>query len=202
MAPELSFEELLCRLRAGDEAAAALVFDRFAKRLLGLARTRLSKAIRQKVDAEDIMQSAFKSFFHRHAEGQYAVADWDSLWGILSVIALRKCGRQIRRFRAARRDIRREQSPPAATTHEQVAEWEALTREPTPQEVAQFLEIVEGLMRGLDERQREMLVLHLQGYSPGDISARVGRTERTVHRVLAMVRKRLERQRAADAEDA
>ena len=199
---EVSFEELLRRLRAGDDTAAALVFERFARRLLGLARTRLGKAIRQKVDAEDVLQSVFKSFFHRHADGQYVVANWDSLWGILAVITLRKCGRQVRHFRAARRDIRREESPPAAARKEQITQWQALTREPTPEEVAQFLELVEGLMRGLDNRERQMLVLHLQGYTAPEISAQVGRTERTVHRLLAMVRQRLERERAADAEDA
>jgi hypothetical protein len=36
-----SFADRMLRLRQGDEAAAAGVFDRFAHRLIGLARLRL-----------------------------------------------------------------------------------------------------------------------------------------------------------------
>ena len=52
----------MARLRAGDNAAAAEVFRRFANRLIGLARTHLDARVRQKVDPEDVMQSALKSF--------------------------------------------------------------------------------------------------------------------------------------------
>ena len=38
MPDDASFDDLLVRLRAGDEAAAALVVDRYAHRLVALAR--------------------------------------------------------------------------------------------------------------------------------------------------------------------
>jgi DNA-directed RNA polymerase specialized sigma24 family protein len=49
-----------------DEQAARENFDRFARRLIGLARTRLDRRIRQKIDPEDVVQSVFRSFFTRH----------------------------------------------------------------------------------------------------------------------------------------
>ena len=62
-------QDLLARLRAGDEQAAAEVFGRFAHRLVGLARQKLGKALRGKEDPEDAVQSALRSFYVRYAAG-------------------------------------------------------------------------------------------------------------------------------------
>jgi DNA-binding CsgD family transcriptional regulator len=48
-------------------------------------------------------------------------------------------------------------------------------------------------MRGLSEREREMVALALQGLAAPEIAERVGRAQRTVRRVLDQVRHRLER---------
>ena len=48
-------------------------------------------------------------------------------------------------------------------------------------------------MRGLDEAQQRMLVLRLEGYTVAEISQEVRRSERTVQRVLGLVRKGLKR---------
>ncbi len=70
--------------------------------------------------------------------------------------------------------------------------FEASDREPTPAEAALLAETLEQLMRELTPREQEILALRLQGYDSADISARVGRTERTVQRLLQRVRQRLE----------
>ena len=68
-----SFDDVMGRLRAGDQSAAATeIFQRFARRLIGLARTRLDDRVRSKVDAEDVLQSVFRSFFVRQAVGWHA----------------------------------------------------------------------------------------------------------------------------------
>ena len=41
---------------------------------------------------EDVMASVFKSFFRRHAEAPFDLSSWDSLWSLLTLITLRKCG--------------------------------------------------------------------------------------------------------------
>ena len=53
-------------------------------------------------------------------------------------------------------------------------------------------------MRGLNERERAMLGLGLQGYTVQEISSEVGRSERTVQRLLKRVRRELERMQADD----
>jgi RNA polymerase sigma-70 factor (ECF subfamily) len=98
MSPESSFADLMARLRAGDRDASALVFERFTRRLIGLARAHLDARLRQKVDPEDVLQSAYKSFFIRHARGEFDIDGWDGLWALLTVITVRKCSRVRERF--------------------------------------------------------------------------------------------------------
>jgi RNA polymerase sigma-70 factor (ECF subfamily) len=184
-----SFDELMTRLRARDGEAAREVFNRFAGRLIGLARARLHRALRAKVGAEDVVQSVFKSFFRCHADGQFDLRDWDGLWSLLVVITARKCGRQLRRFHQAGRDVRKER--PAPEGSDAPHGFEALARDPSPEEAAVLTETLEQVMRGLEERERQVLELRLQGYTVPEIGARLGRTEYTVEGILRRLRQKL-----------
>ena len=92
---------------APGDAARAL-FERFARRLIGLARSHLDARFLRKIDPEDVVQSVFKSFFLRYGEGALAAEGWDGLWGLLTCITLRKCSERVRYLRAECRDIARE----------------------------------------------------------------------------------------------
>ena len=201
MSQDSSFDELMAQLRAGDQNAATQVFHRYANRLLGLARSRLGKTMGIKVDPEDVTQSVFRSFFTRHADGQFELEGWDSLWGLLTIITIRKCNRQFEHFLARRRDVNREVSTPP-TSSETDTDWEAIARDPTPSEAAILTETVEQLMRSLPVREQHMLALRLQGHKVPEISSKVGRTERTVRRVLERIKRHLEQLRAQDLEEA
>ncbi len=192
MSESASFDDVVNRLRCGDEDAATEIFGRFSDRLINLARKRLDARMRRKVDPEDVIQSVFRSFFVRQDKGQFELGGWDSLWGLLVCITLRKCGRQVALLRAGRRDIGREMSA-VASDQESRRQWEAIAREPTPDEVASLTETLEHLMGGLDEKQQQIVVLRLQGHTIPEIGQQVGRTERTVHRVLGRVRDAVDR---------
>jgi RNA polymerase sigma-70 factor (ECF subfamily) len=186
-----SFDELLARLRAGDEAAAAEVFSRFRDRLIALARSHLEEVLRHKEDPEDVVQSVFRSFFRRQREGQFTLESWENIWSLLTVITLHKCGNRIEYFRAARRNVHRE--VPLEEANEESAALAAVARDPTPQEAAVLADTLEGLMRALDEVDQEVLSLHLQDYTVPEISRQIGYAERTVWRTLERIRKRAHR---------
>ncbi len=188
MPAEDSFDEVMARLAAGDQQAAARVFHRFAHRLVALAGARLSARLRAKVDPEDVAQSVFKSFFRRHAEGEFHFKGWDSLWGLLTMMTVRKCQRLFARYRTAKRDVAAEVPAGADDT----AEFAALTREPSAAEVLILGELVETLLTGLGERDCAMVSLALQGYHPAEIAGEIGVSERTVYRVLEGLRERLQ----------
>jgi RNA polymerase sigma factor (sigma-70 family) len=196
MPEDQSFAELMAQLRAGDEAAACRVFSEYACRLVALARSRLGSRMRQKVDPEDVLQSVYKSFFSRHAQGQLAPQSWDSLWAVLTVITLRKCGRWVERFHTGMRDVDAE-APAVGGADESNSSWQAVAREPTPDEAAILTETVEQLLSELEGRERTIAMLALQGNTVPEIAAEIGRTRRTVQRVLSRVKEKLE-QRAGE----
>jgi RNA polymerase sigma-70 factor (ECF subfamily) len=189
MPAEDSFADVMARLRVGDEEAAAQVFRRFTHRLIALARAHLDGRLRQKVDPEDVLQSAYKSFFLRHADGELALGGWDGLWALLALITARKCGRYAQRFHAARRDVRAEVAPAGGADESGVVE--AFSDEPSPAEAVMLSELVEQLLRDLGERDGAILTLALQGYSAAEISAQLDRPGRTVYRVLERIKARL-----------
>src|SRR5215467_15633241 len=86
-----SFAEFLARLHGGDDAAAQELFGRFTHQLIALALRHIDAGLRHKVDPEDVVQSVYKSFFFRYGAGNQGVVNWNSLWGLLSLIAVRNC---------------------------------------------------------------------------------------------------------------
>lgn len=182
------FDEVIAQLRLGQEEAANRVFLRFANQLAALAAGRLNSSLRNKVDPEDVVQSAFRSFFVRHSEGQFSLDNWDALWAVLVVITVRKCGRHFKHFSADRRDVARERGASAETER---TGWEAADDEPTVEEVVALNELVERLLGELPELHRPMVTLRLQGHTVAEIASRVGRSERTVHRALDEVKDRV-----------
>jgi RNA polymerase sigma-70 factor (ECF subfamily) len=192
-----SFTDIMARLRGGDQGAAREIFQRFVDQLVRLAHRQFDAVMRRKVDAEDVVQSAYKSFFLRYGDGKMEIQNWGNLWGMLTVITLRKCFDRVEYHRAALRDVRREASAQSDTT-ESLPWWEAVARDPTPEEAAMLAETVEQLLRGLEIDERPVLEMSLQGYSSSEISQQTGVGERTVRRMRERIRKKLERMQLVD----
>ena len=197
MADDDTFTRLMARLRSGEDAAAREVFGRFAGRLVAMARGRFNRLLARKVDAEDVVQSAFKSFFVRHRAGTLDVGGWDGLWNLLALITLRKCADRAEYFLADRRDAAREASGPDGGNGS--GAWlVVLDRQPRPEEAVILAETVEHLFREVSVHERPVLELSLQGYTAPEISVRLGRAERSVRRLREQIRKRLERLQEAE----
>jgi RNA polymerase sigma-70 factor (ECF subfamily) len=195
MPPADDFADLLARLRRGDEEAAGQLYTRYAGRLIALACSRLGGPVRRKLDPEDVVQSALNSFFQRQRRGQFELADWDSLWSLLVTITLRKCGHKVEYYRAACRDVGREEAPLGGG--DSVRAFEALARDPSPSQAAALVELTEQILTSFrDPRERQIFLLALDGRRSEEIGHEVGLTQRTVQRVLARTRSRLERMRA------
>jgi RNA polymerase sigma-70 factor, ECF subfamily len=179
----------MTRIQAGDYDAAAELYKQFVNRLIGLAHTRLGRRVRQKVDSEDVVQSGFRTFFRRSKQDRLELGGWDHLWNLLALITLRKCGHQVRYFSRDRRNVEREVAQ--AISGEEHDSWQGIARDPTPSEAMKLTETVEQVMSKLKDRERPILVMSLQGYTCSEISDKIGRSERTVYRVLEYVKKEL-----------
>jgi RNA polymerase sigma-70 factor, ECF subfamily len=196
MAEANSFSDLMTRLQSGDDAAAGEVFHRFARRLIGLARSQLDTKLRHKVDPEDVVQSVYKSFFRRHEAEPFDLGNWDSLWSLLTVITVRKCAKRAEYHHAERRHPRKEVRLGPA---DESGSWmQLIDREPTPPDAALLTETVEQVLRGFDPEDRAVIEMSLQGYTAQEISAGLNRAERTVRRLRERVKKRLQALLASD----
>src|SRR4051794_17671645 len=103
-ASPLDESDLVRRLREGNDAAAREVFDRYVERLLGLAKRRIGARMNSRVDAEDVVQSVFRTFFSRMKNDQFEIHAEDDLFKLLVRITVHKTLRQIAHHKAAKRD--------------------------------------------------------------------------------------------------
>jgi RNA polymerase sigma-70 factor (ECF subfamily) len=183
--------QLLARWRSGDQQAATELFRHYADRLVGLARSQLSRKVGQRLDAEDVVQSVYRSFFADARAGRYQIQRGGDLWRLLVTITLCKVRNQAKHSGRAKRAVDRdcgfgsEDSLLGIQPH-------LLAREPGPLEAAALSDELEHLLQGQEPLYRRIVELRLQGCKLAEIAAQVERSQRTVCRVLEEVKQQLE----------
>ena len=182
--------ELLAQWRAGDERAANQLFGRYADRLVALVRSRLPKQLAHRIDSEDVVQSVYRSFFATTREGRYDLQRGGDLWRLLVAMTLNKLYDQVKRNRAHKRDADRERTFGSEDSLLGI-QGDLLTRAPSPLEAATLAEQLEQVMSRLEPLQRRVLELRLQGYNLEEIAADMNCSQRTVRRLLEVVKQQL-----------
>ena len=196
MSAQGSVTRLIIDLRSDQpavrEVAARLVWGRYFKDLLTLARNNLSARIRCREDEEDVLQSMYKSFCARQQRGDFDLASRDQLWNLLVQITLRKARNVANRHLQGKRDVRRE-----GVESTEVAECDTPdsiidhidSNGPTPTEAALLNEALEQRFRMLnDPGLRQIAEWKLEGYTNAEIAQRLECTLRTVERKLERIR--------------
>ena len=182
MSASSSFARLLQKLQVQDQEGAAKIVERFAADLIALAARRLGSSLRRKVDPEDAVQSVFLTFFRRLASGEFdGLQDWESLWGLLACITACKCTNLREHFDRQRRN-RKLETP---------IDKEIISPMPRPEDALMLEELIENVTRDVP-RGKEVVDLRQLGHSVEDVAQEADCSERTVHRVLALVKKRLQ----------
>jgi RNA polymerase sigma-70 factor (ECF subfamily) len=180
--PAAGDADLVRRYRGGDEAAAADLYLRYARRLRALAGQYCGPPYTGRFDADDVVQSVFREFFEGVRRRAYDVPPSGELWGLLMVLALTKVRNLVGHHRAGKRAVHR-------TTP--LADPDALAAD---QSAADLLRLVmDEHLADLPESNRAVIRLRTEGYEVGEIAARTGRSRRTVERVLQDFRARLSR---------
>ena len=105
-----SNHNLLIAWQHGDQDAASLLFRRYQTRLIALVRSRLSRKLARRVDAEEIALSAYRSFFVAAQDGRLSPTVADDLWPLLVTFTLRKLAHRAREHHAEKRSLDREQA--------------------------------------------------------------------------------------------
>ncbi|HKI38153.1 MAG TPA: sigma-70 family RNA polymerase sigma factor [Gemmataceae bacterium] len=181
-----SDHSLLRRLRGGSEDAATQLYLRYANRLRALARSKVAPDLGRRLDVEDIVQSVFGSFFRGASRGDYDVPAGEELWKLFLVIALNKIRAKGAYHRAAKRDVRL--TAGSEGLEQLAAEF------PTEQDEVAYAILqmtIDEALEQLPEQHKQMLVLRIEGHEVAEIAQQVGRSKRTVERVLQECRKKL-----------
>jgi len=168
-------------VRDGDEDAANLLYQRYARRVLGLVEAKLGARLRTTTEPEDVVQSVFKSMFRGVQSGNYDAPPGATMWNLLAVIAVNKLHRRGSHQTAQRRDINRLVSLENIDDSEMIDESSI-----------EFFEIcVRETLEQLRPLEREIVSLRIQGNTVDEIAELTERSRRTVERSLQNTRKRL-----------
>ena len=184
--------DLVRRIESGDNEAASVLFGQYVDRLIGLARKNLSPRLARRVDPEDVVQSAYRSFFRRACAGDYDVDDTEELWRLLAAITINKVRRTAKYNTAGRRDVNAEESVSPLSVLRTVGPV-AIDRGPLPEEATILVEETQRMMADLTPLQRNILSLRLQAHTTEEAAQRAGCSERTVYRTMEQIQADLQR---------
>ncbi len=178
MAEETSFEELICRVRAGDGHAADELVRRYEPAIRRVARIRLADARLQRLfDSMDICQSVFGSFFVRTALGQYDLQTPEQLLNLLVDMSRKKVIDQVREASAERRDYRRQEAGNPEERGCQAAE-------PSPSEQVAGRELLSEFRRRLSQEERDLAEARAVGKDWKQIAAERGGSPEALRKQL------------------
>jgi RNA polymerase sigma factor (sigma-70 family) len=181
-------------LKEGDDAAAARLWQRYYKRLVGLAYQKIRARPRRAADEEDVVVDAFQSFCQRTKENRFPdLKDRNDLWRLVVRITERKAFDQLRAQSRKKRGSGRVSGESALMRPDQSGITAGIDRvsapEPTPQLAAEMAESMNRLFASLDDDElRAIAQKKLEGYTNEEIAAQIGRSLPTVERRLKMIR--------------
>src|SRR5262249_20838891 len=134
------------------------------------AQARCSPALANCVEADDIVQSVFRSFFRRAKQGCYDVPSDGELWKLFMVITLNKIRQKGVYFFADKRGRGQVLSGPSSEA--------ALKAK--GQDAGGFLQmVVNEAVERLPEHHRKIVELRIQGFELDEIATQMRRARRT-----------------------
>jgi RNA polymerase sigma factor (sigma-70 family) len=196
MASTGSVTALVEHLKAGNDEAAQVLWERYYPRLVGLARKRLQGTSKRAKNEEDVALSALDSFCRGAQAGRFPLLkDRDGLWALLVRITVRQAADLVKHNRSLKEGGGRVRGDSAVARPDGAAGGfdDLPGDDPTPEVAAQLAEELRRLLDGLkDDELRAIAVWKMERYTNAEIAAKLGRAEPTVERRLQLIRKRLE----------
>jgi RNA polymerase sigma-70 factor (ECF subfamily) len=193
MTEESLFHELIRKVRAGDERAAAELVRTYEPAIRRAVRIRLrDQRLRRLFDSMDICQSVLASFFVRVALGQYELEQAGHLVGLLTRMAQHKVADQARRQRAECRDFGR-------VAGVALADGVAAPGVSPDRQVA-LDDLLREFHSRLSPEEARLAELRAQGHGWDEIAAEVGEGAEALRKRLARAVERVARELDLDGE--
>ena len=171
---EKTSEILLNRYYAGSDSAAAFeIHSRYQTRLVSLAKDKLMGALSAKIDAEDISQETFAAFFALADRNEVRWQQQGDLWRLLAGIAINKVKQTFSHYSHQKRSTAREiQISPFTDLGVRADSIDVLG------------ELVEEVVANEKPLMKSVLLMRLTGHTTKEIADSLGRSPRTVRRLI------------------
>jgi DNA-directed RNA polymerase specialized sigma24 family protein len=180
-------------VKAGDNADIQRLWNRYFRRLIRLAGTKLPAHCRRAFDEEDVALSAFQNFCERAGRGQFPqLNDRDGLWRLLATITVRKALDTVRHQTRQKRGgghVLGESAMLVGDHAQSEGLTEVLSREPTPEAIALFADNYRCFLAKLQDPELESIAMRrLEGQSTREIAAAHQVSTKTIERKLQVIR--------------
>jgi RNA polymerase sigma-70 factor (ECF subfamily) len=181
------FGLLVGRVRLGDVEALAELTRRYEPEVRLAARVLLGRALRSHLDSTDLVQSVHHTLLLGIRQNKFELSSPQQLLGLAVTMVRRKVARHWRR-------LQRQQTfdPQEGETRGPSDLLTCLSSsEADPAEEAQYHDAVEHVCRHLDEKDRRLVELRLQGFSTAEAARQLGEDADVLRVRLSRLRRRL-----------
>lgn len=161
------------------EEAAARFVERYFAKLVSMIEPRIADRFLPRFSAEDVVQSAMKSWFKRIDLNRRSLDEHDDIWKLISVIALNKVRKNVRRHSQQRRSVQ--------TTDAGDSVFDNIPG-PSTQDALEYQDFLAAVHDSLPEKCRQVIPLLLEGHTWSEIASRMNVSTRTICRYKDQIR--------------
>jgi RNA polymerase sigma factor (sigma-70 family) len=181
------FRVLVARVQVGDEDALLELTQRYEPEVRLAARVLLSRFLRTHLDSVDLVQSVHHTLMLGLRQNKFALTTPQQLLGLAVTMVRRKIARHWRKLqRQQHLDIHA-----AETCAGQDQRTCPSSTEADPARTAEYNDMLRHLCSQLDERDRRVIELRLQGYSTAEVARQLGLDADVLRVRLSRLRRRL-----------
>ena len=193
--PDVDWERLIAGLQQGDADVLKSFYAEYGPMLRTIADSRLAPGMRRRFDADDVIQSTFRTFFRRAQVGYFQFEDNQRLWNLLCAITLTKLREKARFHQRQSRGVGREVPVDSSDDSGDAGHGDSglVAGGPTPDAAAEFADTFDMLVASLDEDERKLIDLKLQDQTNDEAAETLGLSERTVRRMLSRLQDKFEK---------
>ncbi|MCA9192918.1 MAG: sigma-70 family RNA polymerase sigma factor [Planctomycetales bacterium] len=187
MTASTNFQLLLESAKNGDEAAMSELVSKYETEVRLVARLRLGNALRPHLDSLDLVQSVHKSVLLGLRSSRFDISSPEKLVALALTIVRRKVARKWRKLKRQQRlsnHFGELQTLPALLAG-------LNTSDPDPQHEATIVEATAQVLQGLDNTEKQMIQMRLEGYTTAEIARQLGLDPDVLRVKLSRLRRRL-----------
>jgi RNA polymerase sigma factor (sigma-70 family) len=181
------FRVLVTRVQLGDEDALAELTQRYEPEVRLAARVLLGRFLRTHLDSVDLVQSVHHTLMLGLRQNRFTLTTPQQLLGLAVTMVRRKIARHWRKLqRQQRLDIHA-----AETCAGQDLRTCPHSTEPDPAQAAEYNDMLRHICSQMEERDRRVIDLRLQGYSTAEVARQLGLDADVLRVRLSRLRRRL-----------